>query len=185
MKRFVPALVASVILTGATGSTALAATDQPYFPVGKDGVEVSSTRVAPGQAVTVTFGGFKPYSVVTITVDLVSEARALSTSAGDIELMAAQSYTRTADGRGVVTLEIPLNEAGTYNVGASGIDPSGKPRNVSTEVVAALKSAGTGNGAGSSSEDGATAVLALAAGLTATAAGAGYAARRRRMGATG
>jgi hypothetical protein len=182
MKRFVHVIVAGALITGATGSAAFAnPTDEPYYPVEQDGAEVSSDVVAPGDAVTVSFGGFKPYSIVTISLEQISGGTALGSSIGPIMLSSssAKTVTEKADGEGVVTLDLTLPTGGTYSVRAAGIDPSGAPRALSTEVVAAVSDAGSSISAGEPGEGSSAALaLALGAGFVVTAAGAAIVVRR-------
>jgi hypothetical protein len=188
MKRIVHVVVAGAFIAGATGSAAFASPTEPYWPVEQDGGHVSSDVVAPGEAVTVSFGGFQPYSTVTISLKQVTPATSLGsattlgTSVGPIALASSSSKTVTeqADGEGFVRLDVTLPESGTYTVRAEGVDPSGAQRSVSTRVTA------TGNDAGSSVSPaqpgdgtGSAVVLALGAGFVVTAAGTALVVRRR------
>jgi hypothetical protein len=189
MKRIVHVVVAGAFIAGATGSAAFASpTEQPYWPVEQDGGHVSAEIVAPGEAVTVTFGGFQPNSTVTISLKQLTSATALGsattlgTSVGPIALASSSSKTVTeqADGEGFVRLDVTLPESGTYTVRAEGVDPSGAQRSVSTRVTAAVNDAGSsispaepGDGTGSAL------VLALGTGFVVTAAGTALVVRRR------
>lgn len=183
MTSFVHVVVAGALITGATGSAAFASpTEEPYWPADKDGVEVSSEVVAPGDTVTVSFAGFKPYSMVTISLEQLEGGTALGTSLGPILLSSSSSRTVTeqADGEGVVRLDLTLPEGGTYSVRAEGVDPSGAQHALSTQVVAVVSDAGSSISAAVPGRGSALPVaLALGAGFVVTAAAAGLIVRRR------
>lgn len=182
MKRFVHVVVAGAVIAGASGSAALASTtDDPYWPVEKNSVETSSDVVEPGQAVSVSFSGFEPYSMVTISLDQIESATAMVTSVGPMVLSSSTSKTVTerADGEGVVRLDVTLPEGGTYTVRAEGVDPSGAPRVLSAKVEAA-SDAGSSIAAAEPGEGSSSALLlALGAGFVVTAAGTAVVVRRR------
>jgi hypothetical protein len=183
MKRYVQVFVAGAMIAGATGSTAFASTtEEPYWPVERNSVETSSDVVAPGEAVSVSFSGFDPYSMVTIRLDQVESATAMATSVGPIVLSSSTSTTSTeqADGEGVVRLDVTLPEDGTYTVRADGVDPSGAPRVLSARVEAAASDAGNSISAATPGGGPNSALLlALGAGFVVTAAGTALVIRRR------
>lgn len=182
MTRFVHALIAGVVIAGATGSAAFAGTtEKPYWPMDNNSVETSSDLVAPGEAVTVSFSGFEPFSMVTITLEQTESATAMGSSVGPLVLSASSSktFTEQADGQGVVRLDVTLPEGGTYTVQAEGVDPSGAPRVLSTQVEAAARDAGSASGATPDGGPSPVLLLALGAAFAATAAGATLVVRRR------
>ena len=181
MNRVVHAVTAAVLLAGAGAGPALAASQQPYWPTGEQQVRVSAERVDPGGKVTVSFGGFKPLSMVTIVLQKLDGSAPVQTSLGPLRPMSSGEgvITRQADQMGVVTVDVTLPEAGVYRVEAEGVDPSGTPRTVATEVVAAPASAGSSAAGASAGEGGNGVATALGVGAVLALAGGGVVLHRR------
>lgn len=167
------------VLTGAVlglaGSALLAlpaAAVAPAAPYGPDptpgNLGTSSTTVEPGEAVTISGGGFQPGSTVTITVTVTAAgfgrfetdsgpapmgsllaAGTTRTVAPSVQRFAAQTVPVNADGS--FTASVVLTQAGTNVITATGIDPAGNTRTLTTIVfVAAAGGGGDGSGDGSS-----------------------------------
>lgn len=109
---------------GGTGQPA----DRPPYPLPAEcRAAVSSSTVAPGGQVRFVATGFKPHSDVTLI--LRSDPIVLGTFKAD------------ANGVVDVLVTLPTNVApGGHSLTASGVDPSGRPR----EVVASIEVPGTG-----------------------------------------
>jgi hypothetical protein len=181
MKHVVHAVAAAVLLAGAGATPALAGSQEPYWPTAGSGAQKSAERVTPGGSVTVTFGGFKPLSTVTIVVRQVSGKKTVQTSLGALTPMSAgaREFTEQADAQGVVTLDVTLEERGVYRVEAEGVDASGAPRMLSTQVVAAPPAAGSSSSAAQPADGDSGLVTALGVGAVLAVAGTGVVVRRR------
>lgn len=182
----------ALTLTGSLGLLASPALAQVYPPADESGAAVSSTVVEPGETVTFRASGFRPFSTVTVTISL--RPLALESSVGAILLSSAtsQSYTAQADAAGVATFALPLSSSGVHLIQATGVDPSGAARTVTSSVTVAEASGSAGSGAQAGGRDtdrssalpttGASiaATVALATGFVAVGVGAQVAGRRRR-----
>ena len=117
------------------------------------------STVTSGGTVTLTGGGYLPFS--TVTVVMFSDPVVLGTTTAD------------AYGTISVTVSLPAGVTGEHDLVASGVDPSGKPHNLTMAVTVA---AGPGL-----PDTGSDIALPALGGLAALAAGAGLlvAARRR------
>ena len=125
MRRILASLGA--LMLGIFGSLALAAPASAYPPVPPALSIQSGGTTATGTVVQVTDA--KPGSVVTFSYDR-TDAAGLS-----------GSMTATADADGTAVATLPLTEAGTYSVVATGIDQADAPFTVSG--IVAVAEAGT------------------------------------------
>ncbi|HEY0509139.1 MAG TPA: fibronectin type III domain-containing protein [Blastococcus sp.] len=119
------------------------------------------STVAVGGTVTLTGGGYQPFSTVTLV--MYSTPIVLGTTVAD------------AGGNISATVTLPAGMSGTHTLVASGVDPSGAPHNLTMAVT--VGSAGEGG----LPNTGADIALPALGGLVALAAGGGllFAARRR------
>ena len=117
------------------------------------------STVTSGGTVTLTGGGYLPFS--TVTVVMYSDPVVLGTTTAD------------ADGAISLTVTLPAGVTGEHDLVASGVDPSGRPHHLTMAVTVA---AGPGL-----PDTGADIALPALGGLAALAVGAGLvvAARRR------
>ncbi len=119
----------------------------------------SVSTVSAGGTVTLTGGGYLPFSTVTLV--MYSDPVVLGTTEAD------------ADGNISATVTLPAGISGEHTLVASGVDPSGQPHNLTMAVTVAA-GAGLPN-------TGASIALPALGGLVALGAGGGliFAARRR------
>jgi hypothetical protein len=148
IRRVLAVLAASIAVTGATASAALA----EYPPTGAGGA-VSATTVAPGGHVEFSGGGFKSGSKVTIAVndavyatDVANQVETTAFTPGSLHLSNA-AYARPAaaarvDATSSFSVEVTLDTVGTNVLTGTGVDATGAERVVSAKVVVA-KATGT------------------------------------------
>jgi hypothetical protein len=147
IRRVLAVLAASIAVTGATASAALA----EYPPTGAGGA-VSATTVAPGGHVEFSGGGFKSGSKVTIAVndavyatDVANQVETTAFTPGSLHLSNA-AYARpaaaTVDATSSFSVEVTLDTVGTNVLTGTGVDATGAERVVSAKVVVA-KATGT------------------------------------------
>lgn len=138
------ALAGSIALVG---SAPAMATTYPALP---PAAAVSDGTVAPGETFTFTGQGFLAGETVTITITLVSggaaNAGGTAVSAKIPVFQAPQTLTAVADQEGKISVPLTINEAGTYQITATG-NTSGVTVGPVTVVVAASL-ANTGGNAG-------------------------------------
>jgi LPXTG-motif cell wall-anchored protein len=158
------ALAGSIALVGSAPAMA-----QGLYPALPPAASVSDGTVAPGETFTFTGQGFLAGETVTITVTLVTggaaNAGGAAVSAKIPVFQAPQTLTATADAAGKISVPLALNEAGTYQITATG-NTSGVTVGPVTVVVAAALSNPGGNAAGSGNAN-------SGAGLAATGADSG------------
>jgi LPXTG-motif cell wall-anchored protein len=158
------ALAGSIALVGSAPAMA-----QGLYPALPPAASVSDGTVAPGETFTFTGQGFLAGETVTITVTLVTggaaNAGGAAVSAKIPVFQAPQTLTATADAAGKISVPLALNEAGTYQITATG-NTSGVTVGPVTVVVAAALSNPGGNAAGSGNAN-------AGAGLAATGADSG------------
>jgi LPXTG-motif cell wall-anchored protein len=141
------ALAGSIALVGSAPAMA-----QGLYPALPPAASVSDGTVAPGEAFTFFGQGFLPGETVTITITLVqsgaSNAGGTAVSAKIPVFQAPQTLTAVADEQGKISVPLTINEAGTYQITATG-NTSGVTVGPVTVVVAAALSNPGGNAAGS------------------------------------
>lgn len=138
-------LVASLVVAGAL---ALAPVAAQAYPVEPPAAPVVSGTAAPGATITVTFSGFEPGEMVTVTMtgenaaagDLASIVRLAVTSE-------VETYTAAADGTVFVTATLPADASGQYTITAVGAE-SALSQTATVTVAAAGGGGGTAAGGG-------------------------------------
>lgn len=139
------ALAGSIALVGSAPAMA-----QGLYPALPPAASVSDGTVAPGETFTFTGQGFLAGETVTITVTLVTggaaNAGGTAVSAKIPVLQAPQTLTTTADAAGKISVPLALNEAGTYQITATGNTSGVTVGPVTVTVAASL--ANTGGNAG-------------------------------------
>jgi LPXTG-motif cell wall-anchored protein len=147
---------------------AAAVVEDPYGPVPTAGpIGVSATTVAPGGAVALSGGGFAPGATITITITVVNgfgrielnpgpapmgTLLAAGTTRGAVQGFAA-AQTVSANSSGVFSASVKLTQPGTNVITASGLDPNGNLRTLTTRVFVTGGGAGNG-GTGNGSDSG-------------------------------
>jgi hypothetical protein len=142
IRRVLAVLAASIALSGATASAALA-----EYPPSDGSGAVSATTVSAGGHVVFTGGGFEPGSDVTISVNdavyatstaNVVETAALSRSSSVHVTTAAyvrNAATVTAGATSAFSVEVTLQTVGANVLTGTGVDPSGATRVVTAKVT--------------------------------------------------
>jgi hypothetical protein len=147
IRRVLAVLAASVVVSGATATAALA----EYPPTSGSG-SVSATTLQAGGDVTFSGGGFKAGSKVTISVDdaVYSTVVADVTATASLDRSAqvhignaafVRNAAATAASAGFTT-SVTVQTAGAHVLTGSGIAPSGAARVVTAKVTVA-KAPGT------------------------------------------
>jgi LPXTG-motif cell wall-anchored protein len=146
-----------IALFAAAAMAPTAAQAVPY-PADPPAAEVSDGTVEPGGAVTFSGNGFLPFERITIDIDYGatdSAAAARPAAADGFFLAAAHSQlaviTTTADANGSFSIQVPLSQAGTATLVATGAT-SGVSVSATVEV-APTEDDGGGDGGGDG-EDG-------------------------------
>ena len=148
IRRVLAVLAASIAVSGATASAALA-----QYPPSGAGASVSATVVTDGGHVTFTGGGFKPGSQVNVAVN---GAVYTTTTANTIQTAALGSstsvhFSNAAYVRNVAvaapqtasfSVQVTLQKLGSNVLTGTGVDPLGNDRVVSAKVTV-TKAAGT------------------------------------------
>ncbi|MFI5914824.1 hypothetical protein [Dactylosporangium sp. NPDC051541] len=118
MKKALTCVAAGVLGTLTALAPAVAA--QAEYPPTTNDVVVDTGTVEPGGAVTMS-GRADPFSTVTVTVSYGGGASSSSRSRGfAAHAAASHTYTTTADGSGNWAINIPLTQAGTAVLTATG-----------------------------------------------------------------
>jgi LPXTG-motif cell wall-anchored protein len=173
-------LAGAVLGLAGSALLALPAAAAPADPYGPDptpgNLGTSATTVQPGEAVTVSGGGFRPGSTVTITVTVANAgfgrsgadaapapmgsllaAGTTRTVAAPVQRFAAQTASVNAAGRFIAS--VVLTQAGTNVISATGIDPAGRTRTLTTVVfvgtAGGVGGPGSGGGSGGGGSEGA------------------------------
>lgn len=126
------------------GLGASAGANTGYTPEAPDS-SVSSSTVAVGGTLTFTAGGFQPNRAVTVSVTR-SDIGAGGSGNGFLVIRTAAvgNQSVTADSAGAVSVPVKVGRSGVYTITASGFDPNGDARSVSSTVnVPAVAASGT------------------------------------------
>ncbi|MBP3037166.1 LPXTG cell wall anchor domain-containing protein [Arthrobacter sp. zg-ZUI100] len=183
MKKTASALVLAGALTF-FGAGAANAVNAPY-PAPPVPGGVSNGSPVAGVEFTFSGTGFLPGTTITITITFngptpqaagAAGAGRVGTSVGGpiILSQALPPVTTTADANGNFAYPVTLTEAGTYTLTATGLDPQGNTRTVSSTVtVAAAEGSEAGAEEGGLANTGADSAMLLwgAAGVVALGAG--------------
>lgn len=156
IRRVLAVLAASVAVSGATATAALA----EYPPTGTAG-SVSATTVTSGGHVVFSGGGFKPGSGVTIEVNGAVYSTAKASTIETAALGSSTSvhfsnaaYVRNAAAAAVrsasFSVDVTLETAGKNVLTGSGVDPAGNPREISATVTVSKATGTPAPSAGSS-----------------------------------
>lgn len=140
IRRVLAVLAASIVVSGATATAALA----EYPPAGSSG-SVSATTVVVGTHVTFSGGGFKAGSTVTISIDdaVYSTVRAdIAETAGLSRSSAVHignaAYVRNAaaaTAMGAFSTDITMQSVGLKVLTGTGVDAAGGSRTVTAKVT--------------------------------------------------
>lgn len=156
---------------------AAAVVPDPYGPpsgVGGDNLGTSTTQVGDGGTVTVSGTGFAPNSTITISVtvtaqgfgriaadagvepmgSLLSAGETRTAPSGWAALACVNGCTVTANAAGAFSVGVTLTQVGTNVIAASGVDPAGNPRVLTTTVIVTAAGGVGGDGSGSGSGSG-------------------------------
>lgn len=144
----------------------------PVPPAPSGGLVTNTTNVGVGGVVVISGNGFAPGTTITINITInitVNNGfRAIERdSAPAMGSLLATGKTRTAaavqgfaaqtvnaDANGAFTASVTLTQAGNNVITASGLDPNGNLRTLTTTVFVSGGGGGTGNGSGSGSGSG-------------------------------
>lgn len=192
---------------------AAAAPASPYPPAATPGsLGTSTTNVAAGGSVIISGNGFAAGATITINVTVVngftrierdsapapmgSLLKADTTRAAGPAVQGFAAQTVTANASGAFTATVTLTQAGTNVITASGLDPNGNLRTLTTTVFVTggggdNTGTGTGSGSGGGSANGVgglpntgsdlTMPLVLGGALVLLGGGALLAGRRRKQ----
>ena len=156
---------------------------------------VSDATVAPGETVTFGGSGFTPGEAVRVDVDYSNTPVVVpGTGVNGVIILAEliNSFTTTADAQGAFSTPVPLGEAGTYTLTATGLASGKTVTSVVSVDPAFAEGSGSGTGNGGSEADanglantGADSAMLLwgAAGIVAVGAGVASVAVARRKNA--
>ncbi len=150
---------------------AAAAIPDPYGPNPTPGnLGTSTTNVASGGSVIISGNGFAAGATITINVTVVngfkrveldsapapmgSLLKAGTTRAAGSAVQGFAAQTVTANASGAFSASVRLTRSGTNVITASGLDPNGNLRTLSTTVF--VGGGGNNNGTGSGSGSGST-----------------------------
>lgn len=147
MNRILGAVAAAAIVVLAPS----AAGAVPYGP-GDPSVSVSDVTPAPGQSLTLSFGGFSAGESVEIDVSPEGSAPSLGRSFSNPRVVVGTT-TADSDGEAVATLVAP-STPGTYVVTATGLSSGNQAQSQFTVDGAVPVNQGTGGGSSSSSGSG-------------------------------
>jgi LPXTG-motif cell wall-anchored protein len=149
---------------------AAAAAPAPYGPAPTPGsLGTSTTNVGVGGVVVISGNGFAPGTTITINITVVNGFGRIQLDSGPAPMgrlltagttRAASSVqgfaallTVNADANGAFTASVRLTETGTNVITASGLDPNGNLRTLTTTVFVTGGGNG-GNGSGNGSGNG-------------------------------
>ncbi|HST65351.1 MAG TPA: LPXTG cell wall anchor domain-containing protein [Mycobacteriales bacterium] len=146
---------------------AAAAPADPYgpTPAPPGSLITNTTNVGVGGAVVISGNGFAPGTNITINITVVNGFRAIQRdSAPAMGSLLAAGTTRstaavqgfaalsvTADANGAFSTTVTLTQAGTNVITATGLDPNGNLRTLSTTVFVGGAGSGAGGGTGAGS----------------------------------
>ena len=163
MKKTLTALAIAGSLTF-LGAGAAQAAEYPAPPVS---ATVTDGNVGIGATILFQGSGFAPGSRIGILVSRIAtagpNAAGVSIGAGGLSAgvtgvitpaQATQEMSTTADGDGNFSAPVTFDEAGTYTLTATGVDPNGDPISVSQEVVVGTPADGAADGVGGGAPNG-------------------------------
>lgn len=163
-------LAGSALLALPAFAAAPAADQSPYSvpPTQSGSLSTNVTNVGVGGVVVISGNGFAPGTTITINITVNNGFRAIQRDSapamgsllatGKVRTAAAvqgfAAQTVNADASGAFTASVTLTQAGTNVITASGLDPNGNLRTLTTTVFVSGSDVGGGTGNNSGSNNG-------------------------------
>lgn len=168
-------LAGSALLALPAAAAAAPASPYPPNPTPGGGLGTSTTNVASGGSVIISGNGFAAGATITINVTVVNGFKRVeldsapapmgslltadTTRAAGSAVQGFAAQTVTADANGAFTASVTLTQPGTNVITASGLDPNGNLRTLTTTVFVTggggdNTGTGTGSGSGGGSANG-------------------------------